>query len=230
MKRTRHSRTSFVGPAALLIAVAGQIAGLVITAPTTAFAADADTMTIKRHYAYAGERRVHYRRAGEGAPLVLLHASPGSSAGLVSLIEDLAEHYTVIAIDSPGYGESTMRFADVLEIARHLKNFGAKVRLNTNGHASLIEGRDVIPELAGLIDSVSVSLNHHTREGYASLCRPQFGEETYDAMIDFIMKAREMIPEVVVTAIEGLPEVDTDACRKKADELGVEFRMRYYVG
>jgi pimeloyl-ACP methyl ester carboxylesterase len=61
---------------------------------------------ITRHYAYAGERRIHYRRAGGGPPLVLLHASPGSSAGLESLILELAGNHTVIAIDTPGYGES----------------------------------------------------------------------------------------------------------------------------
>lgn len=61
---------------------------------------------IKRHYAYVGERRIHYRRAGHGPPLVLLHASPGSSYGLESMIRALAGQHTVIAIDTPGYGES----------------------------------------------------------------------------------------------------------------------------
>ena len=62
---------------------------------------------IKKHYAYAGERRIHYRRAGSGPPLVLLHASPGSSYGLESITRALAGQHTVIAMDTPGYGEST---------------------------------------------------------------------------------------------------------------------------
>jgi pimeloyl-ACP methyl ester carboxylesterase len=50
----------------------------------------------------SGGRQVHYRRAGRGAPLVLLHATPDSSAAL-----DLASpDRTVIALDTPGYGES----------------------------------------------------------------------------------------------------------------------------
>jgi pimeloyl-ACP methyl ester carboxylesterase len=65
-----------------------------------------DIATIKRRYAYAGERRIHYRRAGTGSPLVLLHASPGSSFSLETLIGRLAANYTVIAPDTPGYGES----------------------------------------------------------------------------------------------------------------------------
>ena len=63
-------------------------------------------MGIKRRYAYAGDRRVHYRRAGTGPPLVMLHASPGSSYVLEPLIALLARSRTVIAIDTPGYGES----------------------------------------------------------------------------------------------------------------------------
>lgn len=62
---------------------------------------------IKKYYAYVGERRIHYRRAGSGPPLVLLHASPGSSYGLESITRALAGQHTVIAIDTPGYGEST---------------------------------------------------------------------------------------------------------------------------
>jgi pimeloyl-ACP methyl ester carboxylesterase len=63
-------------------------------------------MTIERHYLYVGERRVHYRRAGSGPPLVMLHAAPNSSLVLEPLIAPLAEARTVIALDAPGYGES----------------------------------------------------------------------------------------------------------------------------
>ncbi len=63
-------------------------------------------MSIKRHYAYAGDRQIHYRRAGSGPPLVMLHASPGSSWGLESWMRKLAPGHAVIALDTPGYGES----------------------------------------------------------------------------------------------------------------------------
>lgn len=63
-------------------------------------------MTIKRHYAYAGARQIHYRRAGSGPPIVMLHASPGSSWGLESWMLQLGQRHTVIALDTPGYGES----------------------------------------------------------------------------------------------------------------------------
>ncbi|MFN8534734.1 MAG: alpha/beta hydrolase [Dehalococcoidia bacterium] len=72
--------------------------------------------TITKHYAQAGDRRIHYRRAGEGPPLVMVHASPGSAFALEPLIGRLSERYTVIAPDSPGYGESTPLDVEVPEI------------------------------------------------------------------------------------------------------------------
>jgi pimeloyl-ACP methyl ester carboxylesterase len=51
-------------------------------------------------------RQVHYRRAGSGPAVVLLHQSPASSAELLSLIHDLAGHWTVFAPDTAGNGLS----------------------------------------------------------------------------------------------------------------------------
>ena len=104
------------GLASRLVAALMAASSLAAAAPRIGNAADAATETIQRHYAYAGERRIHYRRAGNGAPLVMLHASPGSSAGIESLIGRLAEHYSVVAIDSPGYGESAALGIDQPEI------------------------------------------------------------------------------------------------------------------
>ena len=46
------------------------------------------------------------RRAGSGPPVALLHESPRSSAAFIPMIEALAERFTVIAPDTPGYGGS----------------------------------------------------------------------------------------------------------------------------
>lgn len=51
-------------------------------------------------------RRVHYRRAGEGPPLLFVHQSPRSSAEYVPLMAQWAPHFTCIAPDSPGFGQS----------------------------------------------------------------------------------------------------------------------------
>lgn len=65
-----------------------------------------NTPVIRRGFAQVGERRVHYRVAGEGPPAVLLHQSPRNSSELVPLMKVLAPHFLVIAPDTPGYGQS----------------------------------------------------------------------------------------------------------------------------
>lgn len=69
------------------------------------------TTPIDRHFLrLADGRLLHYRAAGEARsgelPLLLAHAGPGSSAGLVPLIRELAGESRVIAPDMPGNGDS----------------------------------------------------------------------------------------------------------------------------
>jgi haloalkane dehalogenase len=61
---------------------------------------------IRRHFAIVDGRRVHYRRAGRGPAVLLVHQSPRSSAEWLPLIERWAAHFTVIAPDTPGFGYS----------------------------------------------------------------------------------------------------------------------------
>lgn len=65
---------------------------------------------ISRHFATIdgrwGPRQVHYRRSGQGPALVLLHQSPQSSRELAALMQRWSVHFTLIAPDTPGYGQS----------------------------------------------------------------------------------------------------------------------------
>ncbi len=63
-------------------------------------------MQITRHYIDIGSRRVHYRRCGEGPPLLMVHQSPRSSAEYIDLMRGWAPYFTCIAPDSPGFGQS----------------------------------------------------------------------------------------------------------------------------
>lgn len=63
-------------------------------------------MTIRRGFLDLGGRTVHFRRAGAGPALVLLHGSPNSSASLEALIQFFSSHFDCIAFDTPGNGES----------------------------------------------------------------------------------------------------------------------------
>src|SRR5687767_7587119 len=63
-------------------------------------------MIISRHFADVDGRRVHYRQAGKGPPVLMVHQSPRSSAEYEALMRDWSAHFTVIAPDTPGFGQS----------------------------------------------------------------------------------------------------------------------------
>jgi haloalkane dehalogenase len=63
-------------------------------------------MIITRHYLTINGRLVHYRRYGVGPPLLMVHQSPRSSAEYEALMLAWAAHFTCIAPDTPGFGQS----------------------------------------------------------------------------------------------------------------------------
>lgn len=128
-----------------------------------------------------------------------------------------------------GYGESTRRLGLVKEVARRLKEKQAmRVRLNTDGLANLYHGRNIVPELIGLIDAMSISLNAPDAKSYAGLCVSKHGEAAYESLLEFIRSAKACIPEVIVSVV-AVPGLDIDACQRKAAELGVPLRVREYM-
>jgi len=126
-----------------------------------------------------------------------------------------------------GFGEPTIRLELLKVIAKELKEKGVKVRLDTDGLGSLIHERDILPELEGLIDSVSVSMNAPTPEKYQEICPSKYGDQAFLAMLSFLEKAKEFIPEVTASVVT-VPGVDIDACKKLAKDLGVHLRLRQY--
>lgn len=124
-----------------------------------------------------------------------------------------------------GFGEPTLRLYTVLEAASRLRSQGGYLRLNTDGLANLVYGRDVIPDLENNVHALSISLNAQDEETYNRHCRPKVAG-AYQAMLDFTFRAREYVPDITVTAVDGLPGVDIAACERLADRLGVDFRRR----
>lgn len=125
-----------------------------------------------------------------------------------------------------GYGESTLRLRDLIEIATHIKAHGGRVRINTDGLANLVHQRNVLPELAPVVDALSVSMNAQDDATYNRHCHPSL-PGSYQAMLDFLRLAPHYIESVTASAIEGLPGVDIPACQALAESLGVKFRCRY---
>ena len=130
-----------------------------------------------------------------------------------------------------GFGEPFERFDDCKAVAKWIKEtYGMEIRVNTNGQGSLISGRDITPEMEGLFDVVSISLNTDTAEKYDALCKSRFGEEAYDGLIEFAKNAKKYVKKVIFSVIDTVttPE-EIENCRKIAEECGVSFRVREYI-
>jgi len=124
-----------------------------------------------------------------------------------------------------GFGEPTLRLYTVLEVGSELRRRGARVRLNTDGLANLVHGRDITPDLEDSLDAVSISLNAQDAKSYSRHCRPPM-EGAHEAILDFTERVREFVPVVTLTAVDGLDGVDISACRAIAERYSVEFRRR----
>ena len=125
-----------------------------------------------------------------------------------------------------GYGEPTIRWDVVKEIAKYVKENGGRTRLNTNGHANFIHSKDITPEMKGLIDSVSVSLNALDEKTYSKLVGVE--PKMFREMLEFSKKSKEYVDEVVLTIVEE-QNIDEAAARKFVEEeIGVKFRVREY--
>jgi len=147
-------------------------------------------------------------------------------------LEDMISHLSEMDLDKykeivfTGFGEPTARLSVLLRITAWLHEQGIRVRLDTNGHAALINPDiDVVKELkqAGM-DAVSVSLNAQTEELYEKLCRPVFSG-SYQAMLTF---ARQCIAAGISTrmTVVKVPEIDIEACEKIATDMGASFFAR----
>jgi TatD DNase family protein len=143
------------------------------------------------------------------------------------VIREIGESKRYAEVVFCGYGEPLLRLDVVKAVAAEVKRQGGKVRIDTNGHANLIHKRNVLPELAGIVDAVSVSLNAQNAGLYEKLTQPKFGSMTYDAVKEFIGEAKKYIPDVTATVVSA-PGVDVEACRLIAEGLGAKFRVREY--
>lgn len=127
-----------------------------------------------------------------------------------------------------GYGEPTMCLDVLLAVARYLKNNGQKIRLNTNGLANLYFHRDIVPELTGLIDSVSISLNTADPQQYQELCQSDFGLQAHQALQDFASSCIKHGIDTTLTVVE-MPGIDVNAAQELTQSIGAKFRVRSFV-
>ncbi len=128
-----------------------------------------------------------------------------------------------------GLGEPTMRLETLLEVAKYLKSRGSQVRINTNGQGSAYAGRDIAPELKGLVDTVSISLNASDAAKYDAICKSIYGEEGFDHMIEFAKSCIREGIETVLSVVDVIGPEEIARCQKIADDLGARLRVRHYI-
>ena len=129
-----------------------------------------------------------------------------------------------------GYGEPTVRAEMLLETAKLIReNTDMKIRLNTNGLVRLIHRDFDITQFAGLLDSVSVSLNAPTAKRYNEVTKPSFGEAAFDEMLKFSVDMKNLGIKTGFTVVDIISDEEIAECEKLAEKLGIPLRVRHYI-
>jgi len=140
-------------------------------------------------------------------------------------LRDMSKYEEVVFC---GFGEPTERLDALKEIAAFVKErYHKPIRINTNGLGDLVNGRRIAPELAGLIDVVSISLNTPSEERYMQEVRPKFGAGSYAALLSFAKDCTKYVPKVVLSTVATTLTADEEAsCAEIARSIGAVYRIR----
>ena len=128
-----------------------------------------------------------------------------------------------------GYGEPTEALPMLLQTAAYAKTLPGcpPIRLNTNGLSDLIHGESTASQFAGLIDTVSISLNAGTEKEYMAVTRPKW-DNAFEAMQKFALDCKKYVPKVMFTVVDVIPQSEIEAAQTVADRLGIPLRVRKY--
>lgn len=169
------------------------------------------------------------RNNGDGAygsDTLWLLREPSVDEVLQALAQYNVEEYREIVFC--GYGEPTMRYDVLVKTAGEIKKrYNIATRLNTNGHAMLINGDGCAEKLSMVIDTVSISLNTPNPQKYVEICHPVYKEKAFYALIDFAKEVKKYVHKTLFSVVrEALSEEELSLCYKIAEECGVELRVR----
>jgi TatD DNase family protein len=145
-----------------------------------------------------------------------------SAADVVTAIGDPTRYREIVFC---GYGEPTIRLDVLKEVASSVKKSGGKVRLNTDGHGSVINGRNIVPELVGFVDSVSISLNSTDPEQYGKLMRVD-PAKFFPAMVAFARECVRCGLDTTMTIVDQNSVNEEKARKFVENDVGAKFRNR----
>lgn len=139
---------------------------------------------------------------------------------------DLSKYKEVVFC---GFGEPLERLDDVIEVCKYLrKRNSPPIRINTNGLADLINGKQTAHLFKDLVDVISISLNAGTEKEYLRVTKPKFKENAFKAVQDFSVACREYVPKVMFTVVDVISENEIKQAQEIADRLGIPLRVRKY--
>ena len=133
-----------------------------------------------------------------------------------------------------GYGEPLIKFEEVKKVCEYLRKEmpELKIRINTNGHGNFVNKKNIVPELKGLIDSISISLNAQNEDLYNRLSQPKF-EGAYQTMLDFAQECTKCGIDTTMSVVskfrEDEYELDLEKCEEIAKNTGAKFRNREWI-
>jgi pimeloyl-ACP methyl ester carboxylesterase len=150
---------------------------------------------VRKGYADTPAGQIHYRTAGGGQPVLLLHQTPTSSKEYQRVIPFLAEKYKVVAVDTLGYGNSDLpkgepTVALYAETVGHLMDSLGIEQAHVVGHHT---GAVIAVELAATqperINKLVLSgcPSWDAEERNKILSSPGYAHVRYDAEGEFLM-------------------------------------------
>ena len=149
-----------------------------------------------------------------------------SAEDILKLIKN-PKKYTQIVFC--GYGEPTMRFAELLRIGTALKGKDTDIRLDTNGLGNLINKRNICPQLAKAVDVVNISLNASNKEDYDKICKSSFGPSAFDEVLKFALECKKNKIKTVFSVVDVIGRGEVEKCRKIAQSLNIEMLVRGFI-
>lgn len=150
------------------------------------------------------------------------------------VIEQLGKYVDKIqkGVTFCGYGEPTMKFEVLKKVAEYIKeNYpNTYIKVNTNGHGNAINKKDILPELKGIVDEFSISLNAQNEELYQELSQPKI-QNAYDEMKQFALRAYKEGFKTTMSVVSGYKDYDVDLrlCEETATSLHASFRNREWI-
>ena len=150
------------------------------------------------------------------------------------VIDQLEKHSSIVhkGVTFCGYGEPTIKFELLKEVAKYIKeNYPQTyIKVNSNGHGNQIHKKNILPELVGLVDEFSISLNASEEKLYNELSQPKI-PNAYNSTKEFAKISSELGFKTTLTVVSGYKNytVDICECESFAKNINAKFRNREWI-